>query len=171
MTAREAARALGRADSGAYCWSRRRGLKWPDDRGSPVAKGGKVFQSGAEAAKHLGAAPNTISYHLSRHGNLDRLGARDRRYKGGNKKPITIGPETYPSQAAAARALGTHEAYLSRLIRRGRLDLLIGKALRKGMARDAAALKAREAELRASDLSHGIRELRYAATPAQIAAE
>ena len=164
MTAPEAAAHLGRCDSSAYGWASRRGLRWPNAQpGFPVSVRGKVYPSMAAAAKALGVTPHTLSDHLARHGNLDRAGIG----KAGNgrnnatRKPITIAGVTYPTRKAAAAALGLSYGNLFKSIRAGRYDLILSRALKQGMARDAAALKAREAEQHVSDLSHGIRELRY----------
>lgn len=146
MTAIEASNARDRDRANAYRWAQRRGLQWPDGVFRvPVTVRGEVFPSIAQAAKAMGLAPNTLSQHLANHGHLDRAGsgtARDSNGSGGRRKPVTLAGRHFASQKAAAKALGTTDAYLRRLIRNGRDDLILARLMKADARRTAQAMKA-----------------------------
>lgn len=77
-----------------------------------IDTGEQTYINVFEAAANLSIAPSTIYSALTR-GNLSTIG-KGRGYKppgnpnygGGRSKPITLGAHTFPSIAAAARAIG-----------------------------------------------------------------
>lgn len=83
---------------------------------------GVIYANVNEAAKALGVRPVTIYSALSR-GRVDNVGLgpgkrpRENR-KGGNPIPITIGGITYPTRAAASRALGLSAGYVTDTVNR-----------------------------------------------------
>ena len=146
MTAGQASASLGRHRDAAWRWQRRSGLRWPRaSRGTPAIVRGRRYPSLTAAAAAHGVTVQTLIGHLTKHGNLDRMGigSAGNARGGGARRPITILGRTFQSRKAAAQALGTSPEYLGRLIRTGRADLITAKAmLAFGMA-DAAAFKAR----------------------------
>ena len=61
------------------------------------------YPSYSAAARALGVADTTVSYHMRRHGNLDRLGA-------GRGVAVEWQGRVYPSITAAAKAIGVTPA-------------------------------------------------------------
>lgn len=53
-------------------YHRRRGMQ---PQGSPCVKNGVVYEKQSDAARALGIDRSTVTYHLNRYGNLDRVGA------------------------------------------------------------------------------------------------
>lgn len=99
---------------------------------------GKQYIGADSVARAAGVKPNTVIGMLARHGNLDRLGVgsagASRRIKG---KQVQVGPHSFPSQAALARAVGMTESKVSRRIMSGRIDEILA-ALMAADARRAA---------------------------------
>jgi len=89
----------------------------------------------AEAA---GVTDHTVSYHLNRHGNLDRLGVVPGGNGGACGKVVNAFGRSWPSRTALAAYVGRSDGRVSCWIRQGRADLLL-VAL---MAADARAGRA-----------------------------
>lgn len=87
--------------------------------------GKKVYSSVERAARAKGVAPGTIYSALHR-GTLENVGqgqgkAPAKTHNGGReKKPLQIGPVAFPSQMAAAKALGYHPSSLSKIRAQGK---------------------------------------------------
>lgn len=89
----------------------------------PVFVGGKHFASAHEAATHFGVSVSHIYVTLCR-GNPDTVGKGkgykppgNPNYGGGRSKRLKLGRHTFPSVAAAARAMGWLPDRLERVLR------------------------------------------------------
>ncbi|WP_313350231.1 hypothetical protein [Paracoccus sp. (in: a-proteobacteria)] len=83
----------------------------------------------------LGVSTSAITYHLDRHGNLDRIGSPP-----GGKAPlrckaVRIGEREWESQAALERYLGVKPGRVYDWLHRNQMDRLIAALMRA----DAAA--------------------------------
>jgi len=100
---------------------------------------------GQEAvALAAGVAPQTVADHLRVHGNLDRLGigrGRHGNYAAQAAKPLTVGPCSYPSIAAFARAVGLKPKCVQRWVRNGRADRLMAAHMAADARKTRAAFK------------------------------
>nr|WP_111299388.1 hypothetical protein [Paracoccus saliphilus] len=114
---------------------RRRGTLAP---GNPCQIGDRSFGSQLEAARALGKSKSAITYHLNRHGSLDRLGAKPGGPNNSRGKPVRVGPQTWPSRYALDRALGVPLGTVSRWILAGEADALTGAVMRMNEQRRAA---------------------------------
>lgn len=94
--------------------------------GNPCQIADKPFRSQLEAARAAGKSKSAITYHLNRHGNLDRLGAKPGGPNNSRCKPVRLGAQEWPSQSALDRALGVPAGTVSRWIKAGDLDALTG---------------------------------------------
>ena len=101
---------------------------------------GRRFRTQSEAAAALGVCKSTISNHLNRHGNLDRIGATPGGRAPRRCKPIKIGPREWESNAALERYLGVRPGRVYDWLRRGDMERLMGAL----MAADARAAQARQ---------------------------
>lgn len=89
-------------------------------------------------ARSAKKSKSAINYHLDRHGNLDRLGAKPGGPNNGQSKPVRIGGQEWSSQSALDRALGVPLGTVSRWIKAGQLDALTGAVMRMNTQRKAA---------------------------------
>lgn len=115
--------------------SRRRGVL---PLGNPCQIADKPFRSQLEAARAAGKSKSAITYHLNRHGNLDRLGAKPGGPNNSRCKPVRVGAQEWPSQSALDRALGVPAGTVSRWIKAGNVDALTGAVMRMSTQRKAA---------------------------------
>lgn len=115
--------------------SRRRGVL---PLGNPCQIGDTSFGSQLAAARAIGKSKSAITYHLNRHGNLDRLGAQPGGPNNSRCKPVRVGPQEWPSRSALDRALGVPLGTVSRWIRSGEVDALTGAVMRMNKQRKAA---------------------------------
>ena len=99
--------------------------------GNPCLIGDRQFSSQLEAAR-------SAKRSKSRHGNLDRLGAKPGGPNNSMGKPVRIGGQEWPSQSALDRALGVPLGTVSRWIKAGQLDALTGAVMRMNTQRKAA---------------------------------
>ena len=106
--------------------------------GNPCLIGDRQFSSQLEAARSAKRSKSAINYHLDRHGNLDRLGAKPGGPNNSMGKPVRIGGQEWPSQSALDRALGVPLGTVSRWIKAGQLDALTGAVMRMNTQRKAA---------------------------------
>jgi len=72
---------------------------------------GRIFESMSAADRALGVSIGTTSEHLDRYGHTENIG----KHKKNNAREITIGPDTYPSIAAASRATGLSRYEVNRM--------------------------------------------------------
>lgn len=96
----------------------------PGGKPKPVAVNGQVYPSQAAAARAFGVSAAQVSL-LVRAGRADEIRAEGRlrgHKRGGGKSPVLVRGTLYPSQAAAARALGVHPKTLQGALDRGTLD-------------------------------------------------
>ena len=114
---------------------RRRGVM---PLGNPCQIGDRQFSSQLEAARSAKRSKSAINYHLDRHGNLDRLGAKPGGPNNGQSKPVRFGGHEWPSQSALDRALGVPLGTVSRWIKAGALEALTGAVMRMNTQRKAA---------------------------------
>jgi len=89
-------------------------------------------------ARAAGVTEHTVSYHLNRHGNLDRLGVVSGGNGGACGKVVNAFGRSWPSRMALAAYVGRSGSRVSRWIRQGRTDLLLAAL----MAADRRAEKA-----------------------------
>lgn len=82
-----------------------------------VRVGDRTFENAREAAAELGCTPSAV-WGAVWHGDPDRL-LRPRGRPGANAQTVEIGPLSFPSMAAASRALGFSHGYVSLAFRRG----------------------------------------------------
>lgn len=115
--------------------SRRRGVL---PLGNPCRIGERQFSSQLEAARAAKKSKSAITYHLHRHGTLDRLGAKPGGPNTSRCKPVRVGVHEWPSQSALDRALGVPLGTVSRWINAGALDALTGAVMRMNNRRNAA---------------------------------
>ena len=123
-------------DSCRAYW-RRKGIRDIAEMGNPCKVGPEVYQSQTQAALAAGVAQSTISWHLNKHGNLDRLGGKPGGPNNGRCKPVRIGKREWPSRSALDRYLGVSCGSVHRWIERGQMDFLLAALLRAD-ARQAA---------------------------------
>lgn len=93
----------------------------------------KGLVSGAEAAGEIyGIQGQTISYHLTRHGNLDRagIGKGNHGQQRGPGKPISMFGRAWPSRSAMARQLGMSDKLLRKWIAAGKSEAIYGAMIR-----------------------------------------
>ncbi len=102
---------------------------------------GRRFRTQTEAAAALGVNKGTVSYHLNRYGNLDRIGNTPGGRAPRRCKPIQVGTRTWESNAALERYLRVRPGRVYDWLRRGDMDRLIAALMRA----DAAAAAARMA--------------------------
>jgi len=76
----------------------------------------------AEAAD---VTEHTVSYHLNRHGNLDRLGVVPGGNGGACGKSVNAFGRSWPSRTALAAYVGRSHSRVSCWVREGRADLLL----------------------------------------------
>lgn len=131
----DACRAAHTADCKA--WRRKNGVL--DTNGNTCQVGTDVFRTQQEAARASGKAKSTISWHLNKHGNLDRLGGK----RGGPApklcKPVRVGTREWPSRSALERYLGVASGTVHRWINGNRMDCLLAALLRADEAKKATA--------------------------------
>ncbi len=87
----------------------------------PCASAAGSWPSIKACAGAYGVRRNTISYHLERYGHLEFIGQRFRENRPTWGDDIWIRGKHYPSQTAAAKALGVSPAAISKAKRLGRL--------------------------------------------------
>lgn len=107
---------------------RERRARGMPEMGNPCRRGGTIFRTQAEAARALGVSSNTVSNHLMRHGNLDRIGSSGLRPL--RCKPVRVGAREWPSRVALDRHLGLPRGTVSGWLCEGRLDALLGAVMR-----------------------------------------
>lgn len=127
----------------------------PDRRGAQFQQRmaimirGQRFANAAEAAKHFGLHESHVGRQVWE-GRADSIGLGTGRYRrtlpSPCRKPLTIGPMTWSGRKEAAAALGITYARLCQLIREGRTDILIARAMKV----EAKQLTARSAEQHAA---------------------
>lgn len=108
------------------------------DPRNPCRIGSTVHASQAAAARAAGVARSTITYHLNRWGNLDRLGNPPGTRDNGRCKPVRIGPRIWPSQTQLDEYLGVKVGTVSAWIKRGDIERII-EALMLADARNRVA--------------------------------
>jgi|GEM_PF-1889160 len=97
----------------------------------------QVYVGLRAVAEAAGVTEHTVSYHLNRHGNLDRLGVVSGGNGGACGKVVNAFGRSWPSRMALAAYVGRSDSRVSRWIRQGRADLLLAAL----MAADARAAK------------------------------
>ena len=112
------------------------GVRPIGETGNLCEKDGVIYPSQSEAARALGVAESTIAYHLTKYGNLDRVGAPRAHSKGGGAKPVRIGHREWPSRPEFASYLGVRVTTLRGWLRRGDMQRIMG-ALMKADAQAA----------------------------------
>lgn len=141
MTAPEASEASGVPLNAVRRWASKNGLRWRNSKIVPVSRGDREWPTMKDAARDLGVLPSTISTHLARHGNLDRVGLprgpRPGTFVPSMAKPVCVGGHRWPSITAMARDLG-----ISRHVATARLREGGERIIELVMARYAAAEKA-----------------------------
>ena len=145
LTARQAAKIMGRSANAARDAARKRGKKWApgwDSQAMNAARARGVAKSGVpitihgveyptirSAARALGLAHGTL-YYLRHHGRLERAGTG----RGGYKRvPVVVLGVRYASLSEAARALDMPRSSLALAHKEGRLDAIV-KARRPSKA-------------------------------------
>lgn len=111
----------------------------------PVRVRGVVYTDADAAAKALGVSTSAVTLALAR-GSIDRVGLprrarEDRSVYASRSRPVVIGGARFPSMAAASRALGFHDGYVSGVLGRGsarQRERLVGAAM-AWMARQGRA--------------------------------
>lgn len=153
-------------------WARRRGkLDLVGLRMSVVVRG-QFFPSARACAEHFGLTISTVHKQIEM-GRQDWIGtgsARAGHEKSG--KQITIGPRTFSSMAAADRALGLRNGYVSHA-RRGCRGFHWEQVVAAAMELNAKERRAREAAKKSAELSETRRRnaASRAAAALSIAAE
>jgi hypothetical protein len=113
--------------------------------GEPVRdRDGEIHPSHSAAAAALGVARQTISYHLSRHGDLTRLGGK----RGGlnlHGKRIELMGRSWRSMSALARELHVTRATVVYWIDHGQRDKILAALMKADAIRAEAERKARVA--------------------------
>ena len=87
---------------------------------------GNTFRSQSDCARYHGLDVSTVSAHLNKHGNLDRLGVGmgKKGTPSATFKPIEIDGRSWESQAELARHIDVNQKTLSRWITKGHMDLI-----------------------------------------------
>lgn len=123
MTAPEASDATGLTLPVVRKWASKHNRSWRNANIVPVTRGDRAWPTMKAAARELGVAPNTISKHLARHGNLDRVGSRKGPRPGtfipSRAKPVCVGGHNWPSITAMARDLGVSRFVATARLREG----------------------------------------------------
>ena len=99
---------------------------------------GRRFRTQTEAAAALGVNKGTITYHLNRYGNLDRIGKTPGGKAPRRCKPIQVGTRTWESNAELERYLGVQPGRVYDWLRRGDMDGLIAALMRADTRRYGA---------------------------------
>jgi len=86
---------------------------------------GQIYVGLRAVAEAAGVTEHTVSYHLNRHGNLDRLGVVSGGNGGACGKVVNAFGRSWPSRTALAAHLGRSDSRVSRWVREGRADLLL----------------------------------------------
>lgn len=107
---------------------RERRARGMPEMGNPCRRGDTIFRTQTEAARALGVSSNTVSYHLMKHGNLDRIGSSG--FRPVRCKPVRVGPREWPSRVELDRYLGLPRGTVSGWLCKGRLDALLGAVMR-----------------------------------------
>jgi len=84
----------------------------------PVVIRGRRYASQRNAAAALGITESAISHMLTKRGDLSKAGLGPTGAPGNQNRsiPLTIGPVTFASRIAAARALGISQSQLQKWI-------------------------------------------------------
>lgn len=98
---------------------------------------GRTFVGVSAVSAASGNGISTISYHLNRYGNLDRLGVgRQCNFPPDAKsKPVDMFGRRWPSQSAMAREIGIHHSRLCRWLKAGRVDDILRAVMASETAR------------------------------------
>lgn len=110
----------------------------------PVRIAGRDFADARQAARHFGITYQAVIAAICA-GDPDRI-ARRPVYGKARAQEITLAGVTFPSKAAASRALGFHENYIAQSLSRGgpsTLRKIEQAAMRYAMSRDAQQVKRR----------------------------
>ena len=99
---------------------------------------GEIYVGISTVAKAAGVAEHTVSYHLNRHGNLDRLGVVHGGNRGACGKPVVLFGRRWPSRTALALYVGRCDSRVSCWIRQGRHDLLLAAIMQADAGRRVA---------------------------------
>lgn len=97
---------------------------------NPCEKDGTVYASQRAAAHALGVCDSTIEYHLSKYGNLDRVGGSRAHTKGGPRVPVKIGGREWPSRPEFAAYLGVPVTTLRGWLRRNDHQRIMGALMK-----------------------------------------
>lgn len=100
----------------------------------PCIHKGRRFESQRAAAVELGVTPSAISYHLAKHGTLDRIGAPRNSRPGGPRKPVTLGQRRWASRSELARYVGTRPETISDWLTGKHYDRLLAAVMRADVA-------------------------------------
>lgn len=113
-----------------------------------VATAVGVFDSVQECAKALGIKPDTVYGALSK-GREKYLGMGRGNNPNSRKallppKPVKIGSREFPSRVALAEYIGYTDRHVTKLIREGRMDVLMARAMKADAEREAKARREHE---------------------------
>ncbi|MTH76330.1 LacI family DNA-binding transcriptional regulator [Paracoccus aestuariivivens] len=86
---------------------------------------GRSYVGLRSVARAAGVTTHTVSYHLNRHGHLERLQVQPGGNAGACGKPVRVFGRVWPSRTALAAYVGRSDSRVSHWMRAGRGDLLL----------------------------------------------
>lgn len=91
---------------------------------------GKEYIGVEAVAAAAGVKHNVVSYHLNRHGNLDRLGiGRTCNFPKSTGKKINVLGREWASRAEMGKYLGVHGSTVGRWLRDKKFDQILGAVM------------------------------------------
>lgn len=94
-----------------------------------VVRAGVTYRCAAALANALGVSPGAVYMSFHRHGNAEYCGST----KGGKvgerganyRKPMTVGPHSWPSITAMAADLGTNRKWIGRKMKSAPMEIVV----------------------------------------------
>lgn len=93
---------------------------------------GQLYIGQDAVAEAAGCHRSTVTYHLNKYGNLDRLGVGRGKHEGHKARcrPMRVGGQYFASAAEFGRKVGLARSTVNRMVNAGRYDTLLAYLMR-----------------------------------------